>query len=1118
MPEPELNSFIIENIVKNITKYIIISLFIIYIIIEFITVSKFAFNYNYNYHYGKKLKSVCNNKNIEFETERYQLYNNILNNILENNTNKSYNYVIVLSIISIFSIIFGLVITYILYNYISDIINSNKDNSSTKFIIFCYTMILIICGFSLIIFPLYIGYNFDKINEYKLNDFNNYIKYAIIIFNSLLAIMIIINMNTRINNYPYKYGNNFIIIISLLFYLCFNLTKSIISYYKKKKNIIEFKNENIKSYQDFANNFLKNELNTNFNILNDYILKLFNIDLKNIELNYFTSILIIGLILISMLMLLNRSKNLNKYIKGEIDYKKLIECLLYNNNDKCENFILDRKESRIIYNFVILPIIFTLLIIITINSTINYNEVINKNLILHPLLIYKTEIDNVNDSFSNILDNDKFSYKEKKSVDRNIANTILLVFYNEIFSDMLSFTIDDTEFANDEKNNPDKTEFLNKYKKNINILPKFKYIFNNKKEILDYTKLHEYDIDNYLKNECGDDIFINKNLNSKCNETNRFILYYMIRSVFLYKPIAYIVDAKKNNKEYGFYKDILKYKIYKSLIYYKNEKNYLGNTKLTDNNYEKNCTLNIKYEHPKTTKEELLILLGILLRRPEMQKFKKTFTDNININDTKEKIYSQIQDLIKKEDLGLSDYKPIIDLIIDENINSTAEHRTLLVNRIDKLELNHSIIKNHKKIIYNIIEDFIEYIIEVQTSYFYIYKGRNSNEISIDLGDLDQKFRIGKNVEDNQKINDFIKKYKQTIKKHFKEINVKLSNYEIGENEYHKQNNVTNYLLNNYNISNNNYVKTHIEKINKDSYTNTNTNTPIDDTTTEKIFMNNIIILLYYNHYFILEIKNKYNNIYLNTLVNSAKSIYDNSNENKKYKELKKEYIIKINELIIILKYIINDDVINGNTEKITKYIKKSSVNDYIIEEIIKFDDNYKNQKNNLNDNMDSIKNFEKNTQILDAKDDNLITNDYINSIKGLNNRIVRFINYIKENQKESINETNISFINNMYIEQKNILEVISNADINKLNFNDILDEYKYIDKFNDSIKDYRIYYRKKFVIEEDKINEPDINYTNSNNKEKSNIIYQNADISSNMILLLLAIYIIILYILIKIR
>ena len=1105
----ELNSFIIENIVKNITKYIIISLFIIYIIIELITISKFTFNYNYNYNYGKKLKSVCNNKNIEFETERYQLYNNILNNILENNTNKSYNYDIILSIILIYSIIFGFVITYILYYYISDIINSH-DNNSKKLKMFGYIMILIICGFSLIIFPLYIGYNFDKNNEYKLNDFNNNVKYAEIAFNILLAIMIIININTYKKTHTYKYGNNFIIIISLLFYLCFNFTKSIISYYKKKKNIIEFKNENIKSYNDFANNFLKNELNTNLNILNDYILKLFNIDFKNIELNYFTSILIIGLILISILMVFNRSKTLNKYIKGEINYNELIECLLYNKN-KCENFLFEPHETRIIYNFIILPIIFILLIIITINSTINYNEVINKNIILYPLLIYKTEIDNVNNSFTTILDNDNFSYKEKKSVDRNIANTILLVFYNEMFSDMLSLKSEDKEFGN------------------INIFPKFKYIFNNKKEILDYTKLYEYNIDNYLKNECGDDIFINKNLNSKCEETNRYILYYMVRSVFLYKPIADI-NGKKEKINYVFYKNILKYKIYKSLIYYKNEKNYLGNDKLTDNNYEKNCTLNIKYEHPKTTKEELLILLGILLRKPDMTIYKKIFTDNINTNNTKEKIYEQIQELIQRKDLDLLRHKEIIDQIISIYINSSDEHQQLLIDRINKLELHNSIIKNHTIIIDDIIDQFIEYIIDVQVAYFHIYKTDPDN-IKISASDLYDKFRKEKGRSDTEKkqMNDFVKKYKKTIKENFDLINIKLSNYEIGENEYHKQNNVTNYLLNNYYISNNYYLKTHIEKINKDNYTNTrlDIDTEINDDTIDKIkiCMNNIIILFYYNHYFILEIKNKYSDVYLNTLVNSVMSLYDNSNENKNYTELKKEYIIKINELIIILKYMIDNKVLDGNKEKISEYIKTSSVNDYIIEEIIKFDDNYTNQKIMLNDNIDSIKDFVINAQNLDEDADHLITNDYINNIKGLNNRIEHFINYIKRSQIESsnYNEKNIEFINNIFIEQKNILEVISNADINKLNFNNILDEYKYIDKFNDTIKDYNTYYKKFYSIENNKIIETEHNkhtsiYTTSNNKEKSNIIYKNADISSNMILLLLTIYIIILYILIKIR
>ena len=101
-------------------------------------------------------------------------------------------------------------------------------------------------------------------------------------------------------------------------------------------------------------------------------------------------------------MIFNRTKTLEDYIKGTIDYNKLIECLLYNDN-LCKDYLFKPDEIRIIYNFIVLPIIFILLITLTINSTISYNEVINKHLILQPLIIYKTEIANVNNNFTNIL-------------------------------------------------------------------------------------------------------------------------------------------------------------------------------------------------------------------------------------------------------------------------------------------------------------------------------------------------------------------------------------------------------------------------------------------------------------------------------------------------------------------------------------------------------------------------------------------------------------------------------------------------------------------------------------------------------------------------------------------
>lgn len=1169
----EVNSFIIQNITKNITKYIIISLFTIYVIMEIITISKFSFDYNYNYNYGKKLKHVCNNKNIEFETNRFQLYNNILNNVLQNTTNSSYNYIIFLSIILTFAIIFGLLITYILYNYINDIIILN-NNDSDKFKMFCYLMMIIICGFCLIILPLYIGYNFDKNNQLNLDIFDRYVKYGEYLIGILIAIMIIVNMNTYnfIYKTKYNYGNNFVITMSILFYLCLYLTKSVISFYKKKINKINYKNEDIKSYYDLINNFLKNELDTKSNIFNEYLLKLFNIDYNNIDLNFYTSILIISLILIIILMIFNRTKTLEEYLKGTIDYNKLIECLLYNDN-LCNNFLFKPEETKIIYNFIVLPIVFIILITITINSTINYNEIINKNLILHPLIIYKTEIDNVNNKFSNILHNDKFSYKEQKSVDRNIANTILLVLYNEIFSDMLLLTTTTPETISQKRTDEWKVtqegvtpeaikamndiylkEEIDKIKENkekykINILPKFKYVLNNKKEILDYNKLDEYNIDNYLVNECGNDIFITNNLNSKCNETNRFILFYLIRSVFLYEPIADMDGAKKNKENYIFYSLILKYKIYKSLEYYKNEKNYLGNAILNDNNYEKNCTLNIKYEHPKITKEELLILLSKLMttlkQMPGLDKYEKIFKDNINTNETKENIYQQIQKLIaNKEYSDLKDNIGIINTYIDLDINKSNAHIELLNDRIDKIKFNNNLIKIYEITIDSIIDHFINYITEVQIAYFMEFReNTNVNKMNITLSDLNDIFKGEQITENNkQKINNFIIKYKKIIKRNFNEINnVLSSNHEIKENEYHKQNNVTNYLLNNYNLSNNNRVKTYIEKINKDSYKNS---TVIDNQIEVeneninekiKIFMDSIIISFYYNHYFILEIKNKYSEQYLNNLINSVKSLYDNNDDNKKYKELKKEYIIKINELIIILKYTLDNTISNGNTNKILDYIKKSSVNKYIIDELIKFDENNSEKKLILNNNINNIKDFVKNTDdiknFIENKDNSrknfsfdLITNDYVNNIRGINNKIKFFVSYIEELEIKSskYNEKNIEFINNMLMEQMNLLEIISNTDVNKLNFNDVLEKIKYLDKFDNIITDYNNYYKKfyniklKNLIKEE--SEYKSTYTNNSNKENANIIYKNANIASNMVLLLLSIYIIILYLLIKIK
>lgn len=561
---------------------------------------------------------------------------------------------------------------------------------------------------------------------------------------------------------------------------------------------------------------------------------------------------------------------------------------------------------------------------------------------------------------------------------------------------------------------------------------------------------------------------------------------------------------------------------------------------------KKIVTLNIKYEHPKITKEELLILLGQLMPRLKdltNTDYKDIFKNNINTNETKEKIYQQIQDLIANPEYSdLADNKEIINKYIDLNINNSIEHIQLLEDRIDKIKFNNNLIEKYETTIDTAIDHFITYITEVQIAYYNEFN-IDGRDLTIRVSELDNIFKKGQG-NNADKITNFIKTYKNIIKRNFDNINDYLSDYEIGENEYHKQNNVTNYLLNNYNLSNNNRIKTYVEKINKESYKNSrlldNSDADSDQEDTNKIikiFIDSIIISFYYNHYFILEIKNKYSDRYLKSLVNSVTSLYDNNDDNKNYKELKKEYIIKINELIIILKYTLDNTISNSNTDKISNYIKKSSVNEYIVDELIKFDENNDNNKIILNENIDNIKDFVENTedikQFLENKnayrDDfnyDVITNEYVNNIKGIYNKIDFFVSYIENKQIKfsKYNEKNIEFINNMLMEQKNLLEIISNADVNKLNFNSVLKEFKYLEKFDNIISDYNNYYReyynielKNLIKEQKEQDEQKSTYTNSSDKEKSNIVYKNANIASNMVLLLLTIYIIILYLLIKI-
>ena len=150
-----------------------------------------------------------------------------------------------------------------------------------------------------------------------------------------------------------------------------------------------------------------------------------------------------------------------------------------------------------------------------------------------------------------------------------------------------------------------------------------------------------------------------------------------------------------------------------------------------------------------------------------IKNYKDIFKNNINRNETKEKIYKQIQDLILNTEYSsyLEGYRKIIDTYIDLNINNSRPHIELLNDRIDKIKLNNDFIKKYETTINSIIDQFINYITEVQIAYFITFRdSENDNNMTISTLDLHNIFRE-ENTTKIDNIENFIKEYRKIIKR-----------------------------------------------------------------------------------------------------------------------------------------------------------------------------------------------------------------------------------------------------------------------------------------------------------------------------------------------------------------
>ena len=180
--EIKINLYRINNKILKLIFYIIIS---IYLFIQFILLSNFLFKYFKSKNYGYLLEKICQTKNTEFESERFQLYNNIDEFKIEHN--KKINYTLILSLILIYGIIYGMILSYIIYDfYYNIIITENNDIKK----MFYYVLLSLSSIISIGYLPYYIGIKFDNIKNKILLEADDYL---LNIFAILSVILLIVN-------------------------------------------------------------------------------------------------------------------------------------------------------------------------------------------------------------------------------------------------------------------------------------------------------------------------------------------------------------------------------------------------------------------------------------------------------------------------------------------------------------------------------------------------------------------------------------------------------------------------------------------------------------------------------------------------------------------------------------------------------------------------------------------------------------------------------------------------------------------------------------------------------------------------------------------------------------
>ena len=1019
-----------------------------------------VYYYKLNIDYGDKLNKSCLNNNTEYETKRYQLYNNILDIKLSNDKYNKNNNKIVLIISLIVLLVITLIFAYIVYYIIMDIKGNNSDENNLSAIF--YKLLLVVSVlFTLIYIPLLIGLKIGFINKITSSTDDKIYKNIRNIY--LIMSILIILLHYNVNNNK-KYSTQYYI-LNLLFYIgAIYYTDLVIKLYNDNNLIIDYGNSENKYENDNDENILYSYLKEVFGIKYYKQENILDSDLLNI--NYYVYIIQLIIIILIILLILNRIiKGINKYYNGNLSLFELISCLLYKKDCDDISLIFNSKETKLIYELIFKPILILVIIYILILATYKYNEKINKYIIYKPLNLYKKELAILNDKFENLITNDKISFEYNKSVPKNIANGILLVIYNDIFGDIL-------DMGNEESNDD-----YNKYVKYIDITPEFKYTIKNinDEKNYNYNDLKEYDIKYYLKNKDKyRNIFDNINTNDQCSDINKYLIYYIIKSVILndkYKDdknhlydLEYLKGTETNDSKF---KKILKIKIYDSILNINNGRTYNGKRKIdyidSDNiNNKLNPILNIKYNR----KEDIDKYIIEIEKNNIIIKYKFIINNIIDIYIAEYIII--VQDIILK-------YKDELNITQDSDIEDNDKITDELLIKVLK-----------------------EDICKDETSMLLCIK---KDEINI----------ATKKVKEN---------YNYYINNMFIKINKLLSDNE-GNKKKNSPDKLSKYILNNYNNINNDKQKIINQVIREKAG-------PEESYIIHDNFYN-IMIGLYYNNYYIINLSNKYNELYSNLIINKAIDISDKIgsyiedeydgidniyNMNPRDKKIKNRLDIKMtyyNE-IIKLQNILNNTIYKNNDNLETDI--NNELRSYIINNIIKLKGNQDNGKDiDIDiDNIDEIKNkvYEYNIKISNDSGEPPL-GSVEPSVVSVEPPVGSVETPVDSGETPVLQQLQLSdnkeikLIIDLLTLQLELLKILENTKIKELNNNNILNNIKYEEIFRNKIEEYKSTYNNEIIQDE---SGPDVKKI-IDRIETSKIINKEVNEASNIIIFLIIIYII---------